>query len=292
MSAQLFNIILYICIIINIFIRFSVSISVLLVMFYHRIKVRKHPTNYLLLINSYICLIGASPIVLDMYVRSIYGYFHPAVTFDEFWCRFKSYLLYINGNVYFYSFLLHSIYHFCRIVYHTRKKYQSFRLYLILSMILWISGFSQLLPSLIIGLIDYVQNLYYCQLRLTSISPSLINLSILFLVPYIFSIIVYLNTICYIRKHNQKLSRIIRRKHRRHMTIFRRLIILFTLVTLSAMQHILNPVIYVLFGYLPSWSYPFKWFLTVFPLTSIGIIQIFMSPYLRRLFFQKKKINI
>lgn len=287
MSIGLLNIILYCFVIIFALIGMFISILVLSVMFFYRSTIKKYPIEYLLLANSFIALFSAAPLFIDMSIYSIYGNLNPQSSFIGFWCRFKSYLLYIHGYVYFYSFLLQAIHRFCRIVYHTRVKLQSFRFYAIISGLLWFNGFWQLLPCLFLGHIDYIVKDFHCQFPPTYLMGSLIGLSIMFLVPYFSTLIFYLCTMCYVRKRSLELGRINRRINiRRDLIIFRHIIIILTFVIFVAIPHVIIPFIYIIFGYLPTWTCSFEWLTTVIALDSVAIIQIFMSPFLRQLFFR------
>ncbi len=158
------------------------------------VHIKLVPISSLFMENSYIALLFISPFFIDMCVSSIYGYLYPKSSFNEFRCWFKSYLMYINGHVYFYSFLLQAIYRFYRIVYPKQIKFQSFRLYAIASGFLWINGCWQMLPSLIMGHIDYIPEEFHSQFPLTYLSGSLIGLSIIYLIPYILTVLCYIYT--------------------------------------------------------------------------------------------------
>jgi len=285
MSTHVSNIILYIAVIIFAFIGMCLSIVVLLKMFFNRKTLRKYPIDCLLFANSYFVLLGVFPFFLDMCISSIYGYLYPHSSFDGFWCRFKSYLTYIHGYVYFYSFLLQAIYRFYRIIYHTQTKFQSFRLYAIASIFLWINGFWQMLPSLFLGHINYIPNEFHCQFPLTYLEGSLIGLSIMFLIPHILTLVCYLYTMYCVRKRSSELGTINQRFNtKRDFIIFKRIVALFTIVTLSAIPHVIIPVSYAIFGLLSSWVCPFQWLVTVIALNGVAVIQIFMFPFLRKLF--------
>jgi hypothetical protein len=286
MSPQVFNIILYIFVIIFAFIGMSLSLVVLLKMFFRRKTLRKYSTDYLLLSNSYLVLLCVFPFFTDMSISSIYGNLYPESSFDGFWCRLKSYLTYINGYVYFYSFLLEAIYRFCRVVYHTQTKFHSFRLYAIASICLWINGFWQMLPSFFFGHINYMPNEYHCQFPVTYLDGSLIGLSIMFAIPYILTVSCYMYTICCVRQRSSRSRNNQRLTIRRDLIICKRITVLFTLVTLTAMPHVIIPIYFTIFGHLSSWICPFEWLITVIALTGVAIIQILMFPFLRKLFFR------
>jgi len=131
-------------------------------MLFRRSVIKTDSVGYLLAANSYIVFIIASPLFIDMSMNSIYGELHANISFDGWMCSFKLYVLYINGCVHFFSFLLQSIYRFCRIVYPTRIVLRSFRPYAILSVAQWILAATLLLPSFCLGDIKYLPQDYHC----------------------------------------------------------------------------------------------------------------------------------
>ena len=282
------NIVLYSLVILVISVGCLMSTMVFITMCFRRGIVKRHRIDYLLLGNTYLILITVCPFFLDLSIHSIYGHLHPDSTFEGFPCRFKAYIMYINGYVYFYSFLLQAIYRYCRIVYHTQLKYQSFRLYFLLSIFLWINGFWQTVPCLIFRHVDYMPDEYHCQFPADNLPSSLIGLSIMFLVPYLLTLMCYACTMYHVRKRTTELSHINQRASlRRDLTVLTRIVFLLTLVTLVAMPHVLIPIIYVLFGYIPPWASPFEWLLTVLGLFGAGFLQLFLSPIMRQLFARR-----
>ncbi|CAF3389227.1 unnamed protein product [Rotaria sp. Silwood2] len=173
----------------------------------------------------------------------------------------------------------------CRIVYHTRVNLRSFRLYKNLSIAQWILGFLQLLPSLCIGDIDYLPTDYHCQLSPKNLHATLTGLSILFLIPLSLTLICYVCTMYYVRSRNIALGPIGRSSNiHRDLTVFTRLVILLTFVTTVALPHVLIPIAYVANDYLPLWTSPFEWSLTLFSLICVAITQIFVSSHLKKIF--------
>ena len=283
--SSITNILLYSLVILFTILRCMISFVVFTVMLIRRSIVKKSRLDYLLLANSYVILITVCPFFLDLCIHSIYGHLHPESSFEGFSCRFKAYIMYLNGYVYFYSFLLQAVYRYFRIVNHTRIGFQSFRLYAILSIILWINGLWQILPCLLFRQIDYMPEEFHCQFPADSLPSSLIGLSIMFLTPYFLTLACYACTLYHVRKRSAELSQINRRASlRRDLTILKRIVLLLTLVILVAMPHVLIPVVYALFGYIPSWASPFEWLTTVLALFGVGFMQIFVSPPMRQLF--------
>lgn len=261
-------------------------------MLLHRTVVKTDSVSYLVAANSYISIITVTPLFLDMSFNSIYGELHPDSSFNGWVCRFKSYFLYIHGCVYFFSFLLQSIYRFCRIVYPTRAILHSFRPYAILSIGLWILAPILLLPSYFLGDIDYLPNDYHCQFPPTNLRGSLLGLSLLFLLPFISTLICYFCTMYYVRTQSRALTTINQNRNiRRDLIIFSRLFFIFIFITAVALPHVLIPIVYALTGYLPSWVVSFEWLLTMFSLTATSIIQLFVTPHLKKLFIRTTRVN-
>ena len=188
-SMSAIDITLYSVTIVSELVGLLVSFLLFILMYLRRSIVKMDPVTYLLASNSYISFITASPFFLDMAIHSLYGQFNPDTSFDGWFCCFKSYALYAHGCFYFFSFLLQSIFRFCRIVYPRRPVFQAFRLYAFLSVGLCALAATLLVPSWILGDIEYLPNAYHCQFPVTSVRKTLLGLSLLFLVPFISTLI-------------------------------------------------------------------------------------------------------
>ena len=268
------------------------TLLLFILMYIRRSVVKTDPVTYLLAGNSYISFIIASPLFLEMSFNSIYGQFNPNSSFDGWFCRFKSYVLYINGCVYFYSFLLQSIFRFCRIVYSRRPAFQAFRLYAILSVAQWPLAATLLVPSLILGDIEYLPNAYHCQFPPTSVRKSLLGLSFLFLIPFILTLLCYFYTMNYVRTQTAALITINQNQRmRRDFLVLSRLVFLFTFLAAVALPHVLIPIACALSAYTPDWVVPFEWAMTLFSLTAGCILQICFTPHLKNIFLRPTRVQ-
>ena len=269
-----------------------VTFSFFILMYLRRSIIKTDPVTYLLAPNSYIAFMIASPFFLDMAAHSLYGQFNPPSSFDGWFCRFKSYTIYMTGCVYYHSFLLQSIFRFCRIVYPRRPAFQAFRLYAVLSVALWVLAVLLLVPSLILGDIDYLPNAYYCQFPPTSVRKTLLGLSLIFLIPFISTLICYFYTMYYVRTQTTALTSINQNQRiRRDFLVLSRLVLLFTFLTGVALPHVLIPVAHALGAYIPDWVVSFEWTLTVLSLTAACILQIWFTPHLRKLFVRTMRVR-
>ncbi|CAF4107867.1 unnamed protein product [Adineta steineri] len=267
----------------------------LLFIILHRPTIRGERIDCLFLANIYIILLVISCFFLDMYFYYITGYLYPNSSFDNLWCRTKGYILYICGYSFFHSFSLQAIYRICRILYPIQTKRQPFNLYAIIFLGQWIFSAIELLPSLLIGDIEYLENDFHCQVAPTNMRSSLTVCLIGFLAPFTIILYCYGYTIYYVRKHNSTIITIKQRTIlRRDLIILKRIILLLTVLTSSAVPHVAFPIIYIMIGSLPKWLVSLEWALTILALLSISLVIPRISPHLKRLRAKKRfyKVSI
>jgi hypothetical protein len=168
----------------------------------------------------------------------------------------------------------------------------SFRPYAILSIGLWFLAAALLMPSFILGDINYLPHDYHCQFPPSNLRGTLRGLSLMFLVPFILTLICYFYTMYYVRTQTTALTTINQhRSIRRDLIIMSRLVLLFIFINTVALPHVLISIIYAITGYLPTWVASFEWSLTVFSLTAASIIQLFVTPHLKKLFVRATRMH-
>ena len=267
-------------------------IAVLSMMLFRRRTLKNEPVNCFLSAHLFLCLLVSYPLFMDKCICSIHGHLHANVRFNDFWCRIKAYLIYCNAGMYFYTVLLQATYRCVRIVYPTRMKLQSFRLYAIVSMLHTMIAYAQVCPSLLLGSIEYLENDYVCQFAPTNVSGSLFICSVAFLFPFALTLCLYARTMYYVRKRGAAMISTNRQARvRRDLTIMTRLVVLLTILTTIAAPHGIIPIVYALTGHIPLWAVPFEWTMTIFALTTVSIIQVFTSPHLYKLFRRSSPIQ-
>ena len=283
-SISSVNIAFYSLTIVNGTLQLIMSIYVLLMLISHRWNIRKHRIDTLLYANTYLSLIFISLFFLDMSAYSIHGHLYPSTSFQGRWCQIKGYLLYGSGCTFFHTFLLQAFYRLNRILFRTHIHLQSFRLYLFLSIILWPIIYLELIPSFLIGDIEYLPHDYHCQFSLASVRGSLTVCSIGFLLPFTLTLFCYIYTMY--RVHQQSAALFTLNQHRsirRDLFILKRLAILLTFVTLVAAPHALMPIVYALTGYLPGWITSLEWVLTSFALVCVSIVLVLVTSHLKKI---------
>jgi hypothetical protein len=261
-------------------------------MIIHRQITREHRIDYLLYANTYIAALFVAIFFIDFSAYSIYGQRYMDVSFNGWWCKVKGYLMYINGCTFFYTFALQAIYRVCRILYRTKVRLQSFRLYTILSVGLWILVSCELLPSLLIGDIEYITNHYHCQFSPKNLRASLTVYPLGFILPFSITVYCYTWAMCSVRRQTAALMTINQRVClQRNIIILKRLMTLLCIVTIVAAPHILLPIVYIIIGHLPEWVISVGSLLTGFPILAVSITLLFVSPHLKRLWTRVNDVN-
>jgi len=142
----------------------------------------------------------------------------------------------------------------------------------------------ELLPSFLIGDVEYIDHDHHCQFALTNIRGSITVYSVGFLVPYGLTMFCYIWTLSSIRKQSAALIIINRQASiRRDRIILKRLVIFLTVITMAGATHALIIIAYTITGYLPLWIASLEWILVSFALVSVSIILVYISPHLRKL---------
>lgn len=80
------------------------------------------------------------------------------------------------------------------------------------------------------------------------------------------------------------------RSVRRDLIILSRLVFVFIFITAAALLHAIIPIVYTITGYLPPWMVSLEWLLTLFSVTTGCIIQIFVTPHLKKLYVRINRI--
>jgi hypothetical protein len=287
MSTQIVNIILDLLIIIFAALAVLISIVIIWIMLFHQTPSSTGRTAHLLCLNMYVSLGIGCAIMLDIYCYTLYGHLHPNISFDNRWCYIKSYLFYVSGCSFFYSYLLQAIYRLCRIVFYTKPLLQSFNLYIGGIILQWILSFLQVIPIYLLGIFEYLHNDYHCQIALSNIRGLFLGLSMVHLIPISLTTICYIYTVVYICQSSNSIRTTRQRvSDRRDLFVLSRVFIILTVMIGSGLPQIGISIFYQYYGYLPYWSTQFQWLTATFSVLCVAVILMFVSPNITNFFRQ------
>jgi hypothetical protein len=265
----------------------SILISSIMLIFiiYHLIKRKKSPHQVALLLtgNMYFALSLFFIWIIITFQITLEGHIDPDFpSHDNQLCRIHSYFVTVIICAVFYSNTLQAIYRLCRVVVYTRKRFQSFQVYVIAIVLQWIICFMAILPALLFDHFEYVTNDFHCQIPYTSFRSIFLYGAIIYVVPLTITIGCYVFTLRKSRLR-QTMTQIQR------LTIQRDIIVLFRIcILLGLMISFFIPVtiIFIIIsstGYSPWWSSQARWITYVISMSSVTIVLTFISPHVMNL---------
>lgn len=287
-SLDIHSVILYSLTIFCSVFQIVVSSFVLFVLIQSQTHSREFRIDYYLYATTYSSLVVVACFFVDMSIYSIYGRVYRTVSFDNFWCRIKSFIMYGSGYLFFHSFFHQSFYRFTRIFHSNVPILKSLRFHVGFSIVILILIHSELILSYLLGDMSYLVREYHCQFLFTNLLGSIRLCTFGFFIPFMLTWFFYLWTLIRIRRQTSTLFTI-NRAHviRRDVLVIKRLVFLLTFVTMVAAPHIIFPTIYALTGLALSWFIAFQWFLTSFALFLVSMIFVYVSSNLKRVFIEK-----
>ncbi|CAF3605260.1 unnamed protein product [Adineta steineri] len=293
-TRQVPNIIVDSSIIILASIKICISASLFGFITYHTIISKNSPHRVALLLtaNVYLSLQLSSILFLEEYICILLGHKYSLASLDNgILCQIRIYLQYVLVSAICYSNALQAIYRLCRIIFYTKKSYQSFQLYQILSIIQWILCFLIMFPSLYFGDFKYSINDYSCQLDYANYRGVFMIGTLSFSIPMTIIVGCNIYTIKKMRRRNNNDIEIMTQLQR--MIVQRDLVVLFRLLILLGilMTFGIIPVMIILIniftGLVPWWSSQIQWLVFNILTTIVSIVLIIISPHFHNLWKKK-----
>ncbi len=279
------NILIDILILIFSFTGIVTSFIILILIFYHRHQFPIN-TSTLLLCNSYLSIIISCSALFDMFIHNLYSVIYQNISFNNWWCYIRAYLLHVGLCLIYHSYLLQACFRFFRIVYNRYKKLQSIRFILQLILIHWLLAFILIMPNLYFQNFQYASQAYHCLILYPNFLGLLITASIVFYFPIIAIGSIYFYIMCYI---HQKRNFSIERKRQRDIIVLRRIVSLVGILVILSLPAILLWAGYMITGYLYIFSYHLQWLTFAFSLSILSIVSIFLTPQLQELLFEPNR---
>jgi hypothetical protein len=288
MSPQLTNIILDSLIIASAAVAILVSISMILIMLFHKSTIKGDRPSHLLSLNMYVSLFIGCTIVLEIYCYTLYGHVHVNISFNRRWCYINAYLFYVSGCGFFYSYLLQAIYRLSRVVFYRKPILQSYKFYVYGIFLQWFLSFLQVIPVLLLGTFEYLPYDYHCQIAIHNIIGLIIGLSLVHMIPVSLTTICYIYTMIHIRRSRAIVRPMCQQaKNRQDFLLLTRIFVLLSVIIVSGMPTLGISLFSQFFGYLPYWSTQFQWLTATFSISVVSVILIFVSPNLKKFWKQR-----
>ena len=268
-------------------------IVIVLLFLRRRLAKAKDKIPYLLSASMYIYMMISALFINEMYISMLYGHLHPDVTnFDTFWCRFKTYLMYIFSICIFHSCSLQALYRLFRIVYHTRPYlYRNVHLYLFAIAFEIPLSTLQGLPLFLLN--EYVYTDYHCQVSLQRWRGILLGAVLFWAMPVSMTVGIYVYIMHYIRQNKRAMTLRQQSRVNRDAAVVIRIVWLVISVVLCGIPPCMFAIIYFISGYFGWWTNHLEWYTTVVSFICIGISHVLLTPHLRILWFRRtaRRVN-
>ncbi|CAF0855730.1 unnamed protein product [Adineta steineri] len=259
------------------------SILILLILIQRRLIKLKDKILFLLSLNMYMSIFVSHLCFLYTFTSMFIGHLYPnkpETNFDTWTCHFIIYLATVAIVSTLYSNTFQALHRFIRIIYYNRPAfYRNIYLYifgLIIQILL-----SALQPLLIHLTGHFRYEDYHCQIRLTDWRGMIMGAVIVWLLPVLPTIIIYIYTIHFIRRYSLLFTLQQRSRIKRDVTIIKRLVLLIVFILVFGIPACCTTIVYYIFGYVDWWANHLTWLTFVLSFIGLSILQTCYSPHLR-----------
>ena len=265
------------------------SFAILFLIIHHRHQFPIN-TSTVLLCNTYLSIILSCLALFDMFIYNLYSVMHHNISFNNWWCYTRAYLLHVGFCLIYHSYLLQACFRFFRIIFCKCKRLQSIRFVLQLVLIQWLMVFLLLSLNLFFHNFEYSSQAYHCLILYSNFFGLLLNATITFYCPMIAMGLIYFYILYYI--HPMKKSSISSKRQRasqRDFVVLHRILILVGMLLILFLPAILLWADYMITGYFYQFNYHLQWLTISFALAILSIVSIFLTPQLEDLLFQSNR---
>jgi hypothetical protein len=186
----------------------------------------------------------------------------------------------------YHSYYLQSFYRLCRVVFYKKRSLRCYSLYLILILIEWLLIFLLLLPPYFLNWYSRLPTEKYCLIPYTSVGPEVYHIIVLYTIPLICITSNYVWITIFIRDSSRTTSIRLtiqqRQRNQRDLTVIKRIIILISILILLRFPTIIFMIYGIINGDLFPLTYPIVGLITAICLIVIALINIYITPQLRR----------
>lgn len=218
------------------------SCCILMLIFRCRRPLRKN-IPVVLTCNAFISILIQSLSLMASYTTTAYGDFNKNISMNSLWCFIQFYVLLFTSSSVNYSYCTQAFFRLFRVVFFRRKVLQTFHFTLLMILIQWIVGLISIFPTIFSNIVDYVSDLSICLIPYDNIVGYVMLFSMLYFLPIIIVMLIYLSIVQYIRRTIITEQRR-QRANRRDATILRRIIIVYFASLMAGLPTIIVLIIY------------------------------------------------
>ncbi|CAF1247931.1 unnamed protein product [Rotaria magnacalcarata] len=282
--------ILILHIIILIFVLLSCTISVIvLILSFIFLRPTRLSLPILLTCNTYVTIVILSCTLVNIEAHSIYGYFYPAISFENRLCEILGYFTHVAFCAFYYSFVLQAIFRLFRIIFYENKVLQSFTIFIVGIIIQWLLSFALILSDFLLHDFQYVPDQYNCLIGLKNTRGLASVAFIIYGCSLLFVCLMYGFSFGYIRRLNPNQRRR-QKSNKRDELMLKRVTILLLIQLAMSIPTVIIFVIYIITNNLLKWVYLVQFMHISVILLFTSVILVFLTPKMRNIFRKNRRV--
>ena len=225
----------------------------ILVLIALRIRSLMSKVTVLLVCNTYVIIFFINAMMLTINIYNLYGDLHPSNMFDDFWCRLRTYFMFVGFCAFYYSFVLQASFRLVRVVFYQRKDLQSRSVLLAGVVLQWLLAFALTLINLVSYGYTYVPEEYKCWVSFDNFRGLLLGLLFTYSIPLLLIAVIYIRILRYIRQSNHLQQR--QEANKRDVLVLQRVVVLLTFTVAIGLPTVIILFVYIINRYLIPHAY-------------------------------------
>ncbi|CAF1465617.1 unnamed protein product [Adineta ricciae] len=202
----------------------AVLIALIYQWYHNRIKQDDKIAIYLC-IHIYLCMLLVAAITLSMNMRTLLGDL-TGQSFDSLWCIFSGYLVLIHISAMYMAFVNQAFYRLIRIVYPRYRCFQSLKFYTALFITEYLCANGIQCAIIAWDGVIYLIDDHFCYVSFTNLRAVIWAGSFVYLLPCLFTTMVYSRITIFLRNQTNTLILAIRQRQGRDFSIVRRILMM------------------------------------------------------------------
>ena len=268
-------------------INICLSTSLFIFIIYHVIKTKNSPNRVALYLtaNMYLALVFSAISILEQYTHVLSKHLYTMIPpSNGITCQIAAYFQWVSVCAVYYSNSLQAVYRLCRVVFHQKQSLQSYKLYLILTIIQWIFCFVIMIPTLLLGYYRYVPDDNICSHEITILQSAVLTSFLAYIIPVSITTGCYVYTLKKMRRGNNSLlhtmTQIQQKSARRDLVVLLRICILLAILLTIWIPIAIGFLFYVRSGVKPWWLGQIQRLIFHLSTASVSVSLLMISPHI------------
>lgn len=219
--------------------------------------------------------------MLTMAIYHLIGDLNFTVDIDNVGCRIRTYFTFIGYCGFYYSFVLQAMFRLFRVVFYRRKDLQSRHFFIIAISFQWLLASVLPLANLLPGDYEYLAGQYKCWFSFENVRGLLVALLLVYTIPIVSIIIMYIRILRYVRQNNHIQQR--SEGNKRDVLVLQRIVVLLMFTVAVGLPTAIILFIYIISRVVISYAYQIQEIALSISLLASPICSAFISAEIKKM---------